>query len=170
MHTERSIRSRKRPLSQQLSADASPNQTRKKRKVKHPSGSQLPAAFWDNLSEIWLTHNALQELDRRNKQAPANVSPKHNPRTFQEGATWYRNGRDWAKEQRDEAIRRANEKATQNIIRSSAVNTSFSTVCEVSSTESITEQSYFSFSGTNTIETHSLQSTRSLSPKPSQEE
>ncbi|EED21222.1 conserved hypothetical protein [Talaromyces stipitatus ATCC 10500] len=487
MHTERSIRSRKRPLSQQLSADASPNQTRKKRKVKHPSGSQLPAAFWDNLSEIWLTHNAVRELDRRNKQAPANVSPKRqflrpvtrgllrniqkvandggldlselrgypepkmssdrskhrvqkhslrasrsasrgssasrstkpsttkssgpydrhfqqhlidhgiypptyeypdgripskpmnwgdikerlsrhrsslspsnfteemhekfvradahafkekqitesvismiegnngdarciaggipfrnlnhltdgtlvpgnpdryygarpeqlnrrirseledqivpstqhdlpiapnfflaakgpdgsasvakrqasydgalgargmhslqeygkdepefdsnartltsiyhngqlqmftshpsksttsnrteyymtqlrsfsmtdNPDTFREGATWYRNGRDWAKEQRDEATRRANEKATQNIIRSGAINTSFSTVCEVSSTESIasiTEQSYFSFSGTNTIETHSLQSTRSLSPEPSQEE
>ncbi|EED16134.1 hypothetical protein TSTA_012430 [Talaromyces stipitatus ATCC 10500] len=97
----------------------------------------------------------------------------NNPRTFQEGATWYQNGRDWAKEQRDEAIRRANEKVTQNDIRSSAVNTSFSTVCEISSTESIasiTEQSYFSFSGTNTIETHSLQSTRSLSPKPSQEE
>lgn len=28
--------------------------------------------------------------------------------TFRQGATAYRNARDWAKEQRDEAIRRAN--------------------------------------------------------------
>jgi hypothetical protein len=31
--------------------------------------------------------------------------------TFRQGATYYRNARDWAKEQRDEAIRRANERA-----------------------------------------------------------
>jgi hypothetical protein len=95
-----------------------------------------------------------------------------NPDTFREGATWYRNGRDWAKEQRDDAIRRANEKATQNIFESTAVNTSFSTICEISSTESvssITEQSYFSFNGTNTTDVHSLQSARSLSPKPARE-
>ena len=30
------------------------------------------------------------------------------PETFRQGATYYRNGRDWAKEQRDEAIRQAN--------------------------------------------------------------
>lgn len=91
-----------------------------------------------------------------------------NPDTFREGATWYRNGRDWAKEQRDGAINRATEKATQSVIESAATNTSFSTICEMSSTESVasmTEQSYFSFNGTNTSQTRSLQSTRSPSPK-----
>lgn len=38
--------------------------------------------------------------------------------TFRQGATWYRNGRDWAKEQRDDAIRRANERATSNVVES----------------------------------------------------
>ncbi|EED11587.1 hypothetical protein TSTA_107780 [Talaromyces stipitatus ATCC 10500] len=70
MHTGQSIHSCKRPLSQQSSADASPDQAHKKRKVKHPSGFLLPAAFWDNLSKVWLTHNALRELDRRNTQVP----------------------------------------------------------------------------------------------------
>jgi len=32
-----------------------------------------------------------------------------NPAAFRDGATWYRNGRDWAKEQRDAVIIRANE-------------------------------------------------------------
>jgi hypothetical protein len=42
----------------------------KKRKVSHPvSGFQTPAAFWDNLSKIWLTKRALRELERRNSQA-----------------------------------------------------------------------------------------------------
>lgn len=34
--------------------------------------------------------------------------------TFRRGATAYRNARDWAKEQRDEAIRRANEAADRS--------------------------------------------------------
>jgi hypothetical protein len=34
-----------------------------------------------------------------------------NEKTFRQGATAFRNARDWAKEQRDEAIRRANERA-----------------------------------------------------------
>jgi len=32
--------------------------------------------------------------------------------SFREGITAYRNARDWAKRQRDEAIRQANERAT----------------------------------------------------------
>lgn len=71
MHTERSIRSRKRSLPEQISADVPPEQLLKKQKVKHPSGSLLPAAFWDSLSKVWLTHNALRELDRRNTQISA---------------------------------------------------------------------------------------------------
>lgn len=38
-------------------------------RLSHPSGSQPTLAFWDNLSEIWLTKQALRELDRRNFQA-----------------------------------------------------------------------------------------------------
>lgn len=34
--------------------------------------------------------------------------------TFRQGATAYRNARDWAKEQRDEAIRRANKRVNDN--------------------------------------------------------
>ena len=32
------------------------------------SESRLPAAFWDNLSKLWLTKRTLRELDRRNTQ------------------------------------------------------------------------------------------------------
>ena len=38
----------------------------KRQKLSHPRGSQPPAAFWDNLSKVWLTKRALGELDRRN--------------------------------------------------------------------------------------------------------
>lgn len=76
MHTEQSIHLRKRPRPLQDFTGTSPKQAYKKQKIEHPSGSLLPPAFWDNLSEVWLTHNALRELDRRNKQATANVSPK----------------------------------------------------------------------------------------------
>lgn len=77
MHAEQSIHSRKRPHPPQDFAGILPTQAYKKQKVEHPSDSLLPPAFWDNLSEIWLTHNALRELDRRNKQATADVSPQH---------------------------------------------------------------------------------------------
>ena len=41
----------------------------KKRKLnRHSTESPLRAAFWDNLSRIWLTKRALRELDRRNTQ------------------------------------------------------------------------------------------------------
>ncbi|KAH8708341.1 hypothetical protein GQ44DRAFT_816071 [Phaeosphaeriaceae sp. PMI808] len=36
-----------------------------------------PPAFWDNLSKVWLTKQALIELDRRNSQA--RPSPSHSP-------------------------------------------------------------------------------------------
>ncbi|CAD6440053.1 290bab11-0fa8-4ffe-a3f6-e626df4feab4 [Sclerotinia trifoliorum] len=39
--------------------------------------SQKPPAFWDNLSKIWLTGNALKELDRRN----SSLLPSHRPVT-----------------------------------------------------------------------------------------
>ncbi|KAG9228181.1 hypothetical protein BJ875DRAFT_352519, partial [Amylocarpus encephaloides] len=46
----------------------------KRRKLKHPRGSQLPTAFLDNLSKILLTKCALKEIDRRKTQ-PSLSSP-----------------------------------------------------------------------------------------------
>ena len=41
----------------------------KRQKRSHTSGTQLPPAFWDNLSKIDLSKRALEELDRRNSQS-----------------------------------------------------------------------------------------------------
>ncbi|KKZ63511.1 hypothetical protein EMCG_02170 [[Emmonsia] crescens] len=46
----------------------------------------------------------------------------NNPDTFRSGACAYRNARDWAKEQRDELIKSANERHTQ--ARSELLSTS----------------------------------------------
>lgn len=46
----------------------------KRRKLDHPTTGSQPAAFWDNLSKIWLTKNALRELSQRNSQ-PASSLP-----------------------------------------------------------------------------------------------
>lgn len=59
---------------EQLSLQRSPQGVLKKQKVDHPSGSLLPAAFWDNLSKVWLTRNALRELDRRNQKSTPNAT------------------------------------------------------------------------------------------------
>lgn len=45
--------------------------------------------------------------------------------TFRQGATAYRNARDWTKEQRDEAIRRANEAADDSQVGMLALDASF---------------------------------------------
>jgi hypothetical protein len=63
----------------------------KKRKVSYPiSGFQPPAAFWDNLSKIWLTKRALRELDRRNSQAHSLYRRLHRPVTRLGLAEWKR--------------------------------------------------------------------------------
>lgn len=51
--------------------------------------------------------------------------------TFCQGATAYRNARDWTKEQRDEAIRRANERANNSQVGTPAVDASFGGVSSV---------------------------------------
>lgn len=48
--------------------------SKKQKLINHPSGSHLPPAFYDNLSKIHLTRDALKELDRRNTQS---VPPSH---------------------------------------------------------------------------------------------
>lgn len=55
----------------------------KKQKLSHPSASQPPAAFWENLSKIWLTKRALRELNRRRTQfapSPPSASCRRLPR------------------------------------------------------------------------------------------
>jgi hypothetical protein len=47
-----------------------------------------------------------------------------NIETFRQGATYYRNARDWTKEQRDEAIRLANERAGESQAGALAVDAS----------------------------------------------
>jgi hypothetical protein len=51
-----------------------------------------------------------------------------NAETFRQGATAYRNARDWTKEQRDEAIKQANERAADSQSGTQAANASFSRV------------------------------------------
>ncbi|KAF2844171.1 hypothetical protein T440DRAFT_523705 [Plenodomus tracheiphilus IPT5] len=41
----------------------------KKQRLNHTGGSRPAPAFWDNLTKLWLTKRALEELDRRNSQA-----------------------------------------------------------------------------------------------------
>ncbi|MCJ1245699.1 hypothetical protein MMC30_002903 [Trapelia coarctata] len=60
------------------------------------------------------------------------------PETFRQGATWFRNARDWTKEQRDDAIARANEKANDSQAGAPAVDVSnFSLVTSFASDASL---------------------------------
>ena len=51
----------------------------------------------------------------------------HNQEIFRQGATAYRNARDWTREQRDKAIERANKRANDSQVGTLA-NASFSKV------------------------------------------
>jgi hypothetical protein len=62
-------RKRQRLEQHPLQPDGTSQPLLKRQKRSHPtSGYQPPAAFWDNLSKIWLTKRALREFDRRNSQ------------------------------------------------------------------------------------------------------
>jgi len=50
-----------------------PSKRFKSTREPYPSSNLPPPAFWDNLSKIWLTRQAVKELDRRNAQS--NRSP-----------------------------------------------------------------------------------------------
>ena len=63
----------------------------KKRRLNRSYGgarSRTPAAFYDNLSKIWLTKHALRELDRRNAQ-PTPSSPCQSRRQTHKPFTHY---------------------------------------------------------------------------------
>ncbi|KAL9127755.1 MAG: hypothetical protein Q9175_007672 [Cornicularia normoerica] len=74
--------------------------------------------------------------------------------TFRQGATYYRNGRDWAKQQRDEAIRRANERVDEHHAGPLAIDASFR--------QASTFASEATSDGTYTIEALSEESRTSL--------
>lgn len=63
--------------------------------------------------------------------------------SFRQGATAYRNARDWTKEQRDEAIRRANEVADDSQVETLVVDASFRVVpgCRTDSQTSLNKNS-----------------------------
>ncbi len=64
--------------------------------------------------------------------------------TFRKGAIAYRNARDWTKEQRDEAIKRANERASDSQIRTLTVDASFTTstsLDEIDTIEALSQES-----------------------------
>ncbi|KAL5331167.1 hypothetical protein ACEPPN_000696 [Leptodophora sp. 'Broadleaf-Isolate-01'] len=72
----------------------------KRRKLDYPKGSQPPAAFWDNLSKIWLTERALKELDRRNSQPAPSAHhslyrQSRRPVTRSTVAEWTNKGENW---------------------------------------------------------------------------
>jgi len=54
----------------QLSGTSQPQSKRQKLSC-HSAGSHPPPTFWDKLSKIWLTKDALSELDRRNRNTRA---------------------------------------------------------------------------------------------------
>ncbi|KAF2872951.1 hypothetical protein BDV95DRAFT_627773 [Massariosphaeria phaeospora] len=81
MHERQLLSSRKRQRSEPSQPDKTSQPISKKQRLDRRSGFQTPAAFWDNLSKVWLTKRALRELDRRNSQAPPNPpSPQQRAR------------------------------------------------------------------------------------------
>lgn len=97
-----------------------------------------------------------------------------NIETFRQGATYYRNGRDWAKEQRDKAIRRANERVDEYHTATLAIDASFTqassfaseaTSGETYTIEALTEESRTSLTEDSTITTH-LQTSDASSGEP----
>ena len=71
----------------------------KQRLSSHPSESRPPPAYWDNLTKIWLTKRALQELGRRNSQATLSSFPlscqQHHPITRRALAEWKDRPENW---------------------------------------------------------------------------
>ena len=61
------------------------------------------------------------------------------PETWRQGATAYRNSIDWAKEQRDDAIRRANDVVNRTTVDSSASNVSNTSLVSTFATETSQE-------------------------------
>ena len=83
-----------------------------------------------------------------------------NAEAFRQGATAYRNARDWTKEQRDEAIKRANKRANDSQVGTLAVDASFGEVSNFTTDASLDE--------TYTIEALSQESNTTADPPESE--
>jgi len=58
----------------------------KRQKPEHyPEPEPFPPTFWDSLSKVWLTKNAIKEFDQRNAEPPLKSHEFHRPitRNFQ---------------------------------------------------------------------------------------
>jgi hypothetical protein len=85
---------RKRQRSGRRPPPESAQPVSKKQKLNHPNGYHPPAAFWDNLSKIWLTRRALEEFDRRNTQ-PTHRSRSDRRVTRRAVAEWKDKEENW---------------------------------------------------------------------------
>jgi len=67
--------------------------SKRQKRSYHLDESHPPPVFWDNLSKIWLTKDALRELDRRNAQIiiKSPRSPYRRPVTRTFLTEWKRN-------------------------------------------------------------------------------
>ncbi|KAI9675677.1 MAG: hypothetical protein M1817_001044 [Caeruleum heppii] len=89
------------------------------------------------------------------------------PETFRKGAAAYRNARDWAKEQRDQAIRRANERADAGQLEMPV----FERICELDQSSSLaTEASLTKTLYTSQDSRTSLNEESDASPFPQESE
>ncbi|MCJ1471342.1 hypothetical protein MMC07_009990 [Pseudocyphellaria aurata] len=72
----------KRPLyvEEKCSTDAPPR-AKKRQKLENQQRRRLPNLFWDNLSRLWLTSQALREFDRRTERS---IAPERLDRTGKE--------------------------------------------------------------------------------------
>ena len=61
--------------------------------------------------------------------------------TFRQGASYYRNARDWAKEQREEAIRQAHQRVGERQARSLTIETSLERISTCASETTVEEGS-----------------------------
>ncbi|MCJ1313685.1 hypothetical protein MMC25_007364 [Agyrium rufum] len=95
-----------------------------------------------------------------------------NIETFRQGVTYYRNGKDWTKKQRDEAIRRANEKVNKDCAKTLATDTCFaqasSFASEATSDKTYTIEAFTKESRTSRIEESNTnaETTETLSDEP----
>jgi hypothetical protein len=77
---------RRRQSDQKIPPTGTSQQLPKKQKLNHPT--KPPPAFWDNLSEIPLTRNAVQELERRTNEIPRSSRRQSDTQVRRPVAEW----------------------------------------------------------------------------------
>ncbi|KAF2805314.1 uncharacterized protein BDZ99DRAFT_541115 [Mytilinidion resinicola] len=82
----------------------------KDKPVSNNNAYTITSIYYSGTLEMYTSHPAEGRPEHFTNQLKG-WSITGDPETFRQGATAYRNARDWAKEQRDEAIQQANERA-----------------------------------------------------------